>query len=199
MKRYQYAQLSLLCLALAFTVGCQPKARIMDANEDDLVASSGAGAPTYDRLVAQSVEKLLQSHSAAKGGLDKLKVAVMKVENKGVEELVDWQEQLYQLTTTSINQSNRYRTVSVRFVDAALRETRLRPDQLFLPKYRRQFVAELEAQGSPVEALLFPTLTTGTTFGVNARQRNYLYTLELVDVETGWNEKVSSRVNKSFR
>jgi hypothetical protein len=162
------------------------------------VGSSTAGAESYDRLIEGAVQKLLQQHSATARGVEQLKIAVLEVENASAEELLDWQEHIYEKITTSINQSLRYRDVSLRFVQAALRETRLRPDDLFLPKNQRSFAGALEAQGNPVQCLLFPKLTSGTTRGEDVRQRNYLLTLELVDIQTGWNEKVAEQIRKAY-
>jgi hypothetical protein len=187
-----------LLLALA---GCEnPKARVMGQGDQDYVGASRAGAETYDRLTAESVDRLLSLHSASLTNNRQLKVAVLGVENKSSEELGDWHEQLYQVIDTSINRAGRYRTISRRFVDAAMRELRLRNEDLFIPAKRRQFIALLEQQGNPVECLLFPTLTSGTTAADSGiTQRNYLLTLELVDVETGFNDKVAATLRKEYR
>lgn len=189
----------LVCLALG---ACKsgPRARIMSDADQDYVGSRAAGTATYDRLVNGAVQKLLRLHSASNRGTSRLKVAVLPIENKSGEELGDWDDHLYELIDTSINRSERYRTVSLRFVNEVLRETRLRPEQLMLPKYRRAFMAALETKGRPVECLLFPVLTRGTTHaGGGVTQRNYMLTLELVDVQTGWNDKVSERLRKEYQ
>lgn len=173
--------------------------RILDDAEGDLVGKSGAGAASYDRLINGVVAKLLSEESAARGGTEGLKVAFLGVENAGIEEIVDWQESLYELIDTSINQSDRYRNISRRFVDAAMREARLQPDDLFLPRGRRAFSEVLEAQGNPVDCLLFAKLTTGSTRGEEgARQRNYNLTMELVDIETGMGPKHTERIRKAY-
>jgi len=189
-------------LVLAATVvfsGCRtPQGRIMGEEEQDYVGARAAGSATYDRLIEETVTKLLNRQSAAQRALGQLKVAFLGVENKSAEDLGDFQEQIYELIDTSINTSNRYRTVSDRFVNAALRETRLRTEELFLPKQRRMFVETLEASGNPVEFLLFAKLTSGTTRGEDVNQRAYMLTLELVDVETGFNDKESTRIRKAY-
>ena len=127
-------------------------------------------------------------------------MVILDVENASAEELGDWQEQIYSLMTTSINRSQRYTNVSKRFIDAALRENRLRPSDLFLPAKRRMFLQTLEQEGSPVDAMVFPKLTSGTTAGDDITQRNYLLTLEMVDVHTGWQDQVSSKpLRKEYR
>ncbi len=190
-----------LTLAL-FAASCfacsSPPGRIMDDSEEDYVGSGAAGAASYDRLIEGAVQKLLQQHSATARGVDQLKIACLEFENAGAEDLGDWQNQLFDLINTSVNQSMRYRTVSDRFVTAGLRETRLRRDDLFIPAKRDQFAEVMRSSGSPVDALLFPKLTTGSTRGDDVRQRNYLLTLELVDVKTGENEQVSERLRKAY-
>ena len=184
---------------MLFVASCtNPPARIMTEDEGDLVGDSAAGSAAYSRLISESVDKLLVGHSAAAGGLEPLKVAVLDVENRGIEELLDWQEQIYDLIATAVNQSGRYRTISQRFVHAALRENRLRPDELFLPAKRRLFMQTLETNANPVDVLLFPTLTTGTTRASGQKQRDYSLTLELVDVERGYDERVSTKLRKAY-
>jgi hypothetical protein len=186
--------LSTLCFACS-----GPTGRVMNESEEDYVGNRAAGAETYDRLIEGAVQKMLGLHSASlnRGG-EKLKVAVLAVENASGEELGDWHEQVYELIDTSINRSDRYRTVSRRFVDAALRETRMTNEQLFLAKNRRDFVAVLE-QNEPVHCLMFPKLTRGTTAaGGGVAQKNYMLTLELVDLKTGFNDKVSERLRKEY-
>ncbi len=189
-----------LALAAALFAGCSsPKGRIMGDEEESIVGSSRAGSATYDRLIEQSVQKLLQRQTATREGLTKARVAYLGVENKGMEELGDFREQIYELIDTSIETSGAYRSISRRFVDAGLRETRLDPSDLFLPKHRKAFAAALEANGNPVEFLLFSKITTGSTRGDGASERNYLLTLELVDVETGDFDKESARIRKEYR
>ena len=190
-----------VCLLAALTA-CEsgPRGRIMTDTDQDYVGDRRAGAAVYDQLIASTVERLLRLDSAKRSALgDKLKVACLEIDNKSGEELGDWTDQLFELIDTSINRSERYENISLRFVREALRETRLRSEQLFIPRHRRAFVELLEQQGLPVEALLFPKLTRGTTDGDGVTQRNYMLTLELVDVQTGRTEKVSDRIRKEYQ
>jgi len=189
------------CVAVAgiVLVSCKdPQGRVMEDSEEDYVGAKNAGAEAYNRLIAGSVEKLLQSHSAARAGTGKLSVATLPVENAGTEELGDWQEQIYELIATSINQSDRYETVNRRFIEQALREARLRQEQLFIPSHRRTFLQLLETTNNPAQLLLFPKLTSGTTVSDDVKQRNYTLTLDLVDVETGKDYKVAERLRKAY-
>jgi hypothetical protein len=170
----------------------------MEDSEQDYVGARTAGAATFDRLVAGCVEKLLQSVPASTAGAGKLQVATVPVENASAEELVDWQEQIYELIATSISQSERFKTVNRRFVEQALRETRLRVEQLFIPARRREFLAILETQNNPARFLIFPKLTSGSTAGDGVNQRNYLLTLDMVDVETGEEYKSSEQLRKAY-
>jgi len=190
----------LVALVAASLIGCSSgkKGRIMGEGEQDYVGKDAAGSATYDRLIEDSVTKLLRRQSAAKTGLSQLKVAYLGVENKSAEDLGDFQDQLFQLIDTSINKADRFRTISSRYVNAALKETRLRRDQLFIPKHRREFIKTLETQGNPVEFLLFSTITSGTTRGEDVKQRAYALTMELVDVETGYNDKETARIRKAY-
>jgi hypothetical protein len=189
----------LLALSL---LGCatEQRGRVMADTDQDYVGNRGAGAETFDRLISGAAEKLLMGRSAANSGVGPIKVVVLPVENKTIEELMDWQDQIYALIATTINRSERYQMISDRFVNAALREARLRPDELFVPAKRREFIAILESQGQPVDALLYPELTTGTTSAQGGiTQRNYNLRLELIDVATGTSEQVSERLRKEYQ
>ena len=57
----------------------------------------------------------------------------------------------------------------------------------------------LEQNGNPVDALIYPKLTSGTTHaGDGNTQRNYLLTLELIDVVNGKTDQVAERVRKHY-
>ena len=189
---------SLCVVSLLFSACQTPKGRIMGNSEEDVVGSRRAGAATYDRLVEGAVQKLLSLHQASLNRTRKMRIAFLGVESRGVEELGDWRDHLYELIDTSVNRSNVYRTISDRFVKAALKEARVTREQLFLPKYRRLFLQALEARNMPVDCLLFAKITTGSTRGEGVHQRNYMLTLEMVDVKTGWNDKVSQRIRKEY-
>jgi len=191
------ASLALLPLLVLGACKSAPEGRILGSEEEDFVGSRTAGSATYDRLIEESVDKLLARRSASNEG-PPIRVAYLGVENKSAEELGDFREQIYELIDTSIENSQRYRTISRRFVEEALRATGLRPSNLFLPANRRRFASVLEAEGNPVEYLLFSTITSGTTQGDGVRQRNYMLTLELVDAVTGDNDKESARIRKAY-
>jgi len=177
-----------------------PAGRIMKTTEPDSVGSRAAGAATFDQLLSGAVNKLLLSHGAAREAATKLSVAVLRVENASAEELGDWQEQIFDKISTSINESGRYQTISLRYIDAGLRESRLKSGDLFIPAKRRVFLDILEAAKVPAQVLIFPKLTTGTTeLGPKRAQRNYLLTLELVDISTGRDFRVSEEVRKAYR
>ncbi len=192
--------LSVLCVLPVLVSCAMPAGRIMKPSEPDSVGSRAAGAATFDQLLRGAVNKLLLSHGSAREAANKLSVAVLRVENASAEELGDWQEQIFDKISTSVNESGRYQTISLRYIDAGLRESRLRRDDLFIPAKRRVFLDVLEAAKVPAQVLIFPKLTTGTTeLGPKRAQRNYLLTLELVDISTGRDFRVSEEVRKAYR
>ena len=58
-----------------------------------------------------------------------------------------------------------------------------------------KFAATLEQQGQPFDFLLYATITSGTTRENKDYQRDYLLTMELVDVHNGQYDKQSARVS----
>lgn len=125
-------------------------------------------------------------------------VCFIGVENKSAEELGDFKDQIYETIDSQINSSDGYRGVSRRMVDAALRESRLRPDSLFLPDNRRLFSSILGRDGTPVDFLLFATITSGTTDRNKSSQRDYVLTLEMVNIHTGDFMKESAKIRKGY-
>ncbi len=179
--------------------GCRsPRGRIMTDTEDDLVGARAAGAPTFNMLIDRALTKLLTRHRG-EVRTPEAKVAFVALENRSSEELGDWQDQIEQVIETVVENSDRYRLIAKRFVQAALREARLRPDQIYIPKYRRALAQVLEQDGNPVDFLLYAILTSGTTQGVDLKQRDYLLTMELINVETGDLDKESARIRKEYQ
>ncbi len=126
------------------------------------------------------------------------RVCFIGIENKSAEELVDFKDHLYERIDSQINEGQSFRSISRRLIDAALIETRLRPDSLFLPANRAAFAAALGRQGTPVDYLLYATITTGTTDRNKSTQRDYLLTLEMVNLKTGDYIKESSKIRKGY-
>ncbi|WRQ53893.1 penicillin-binding protein activator LpoB [Roseiconus lacunae] len=189
------------------------------ANDDkDLVGSHAAGAATWNPLVEQSVAQLLSRcppdvRPVAFEASDDMNldpqainaaltpgpatICFVGIENKSAEELGDFKDQLYEQIDSQIN-SGSYRAISRRVVETALRECRLRPDSLFLPANRDAFTATLGRSGTPVDYLLFATITSGTTDRNKTSQRDYLLTLEMVNVHSGDFLKESAKIRKGY-
>jgi hypothetical protein len=125
-------------------------------------------------------------------------VCFVGIENKSAEELGDFKDQLYERIDSQINSSDTFRSVSRRMVEAALRETRMRPDSLYVENSRRLFTASLNRQGVPVDYLLYATVTSGTTDRNQNSQRDYVLTVELVNVHTGDYVKESAEIRKGY-
>ena len=128
-----------------------------------------------------------------------INVCFIGIENKSVEELGDFKDQIYELIDSQIVQAPTFNPINRRFVDAGLRQTRLRPDQLFIPQNMQMFTESLSQQGQPLDYLLYATLTSGTTENnKNNYQRDYLLTLEMIDVHTGNYDKQTASLRKGY-
>ncbi|MBK8979690.1 MAG: hypothetical protein IPM29_27640 [Planctomycetes bacterium] len=200
MKRHPLHAFFLACLTFAACAG--PQARIMDDNEDDLVGGDRAGSATYDRLVKGAVQELLEKYTdqvlagSQPGGLN---VAFAGIENATREELGEWRDELNEIIDTSINDFRGFSTVSQRYVRAALNETGLTTEDLFIPAKRREFFRVLEIQaGNPVKAIVWARLTGGSQQQGQTRQQRYRLTLDMVDSETGKNLKADAEVRKEY-
>jgi hypothetical protein len=191
-------------------LGCKgyQYARVIKPGDKQMVGSHAAGQETFQPLIDEAVGKLLGRHEpdahvqvSTMGETlppPKMHVCFVGVENKTAEEIGDFKEQIYESIDSKLIESSTFAPVSRRYVEAGLREARLRPDQLFIPDNMRMFVAIMEQQGQPFDYLLFAKLTSGTTRENKDYQRDYLLTLELVDIRNGQQDKQSASISKGY-
>ncbi|MCO8122161.1 penicillin-binding protein activator LpoB [Stieleria sp. TO1_6] len=222
-----YTACTLLVAAiLTSLVGCAGRqySHLLAGDDKDMVGSHAAGAATWNPLVEESVAKLLSRcppniqpvafesqgemplneafvgsagvESTLAGG--PANVCFVGIENKSAEEIGDFKDQLFEQIDTQINTNAQFRCISRRLVQAALRETRMRPDELFLPDNRQSFAAVLGKAGTPVDYLLFATITSGTTDRNKSSQRDYVLTMEMVNVHSGDFLKESAKIRKGY-
>lgn len=196
-------------LAAFVIAGCRGRqhAHILEDDDENMVGSHEAGASVFEPLVRKSVNDLLAKE--ASGAIQQAafneqatfpkKICFCGIENASAEELGDFKEQLYEIIDQQIVEAQVYAPISRRFVEAGLREGRLRPDELFLPNNQRTFVEIMEQQGNPFDYLLFAKLTSGTTRSNGSDyQRDYLLTLELVNIHNGTSQKTDETIRKGY-
>lgn len=190
-------------------IGCRggQSAQVLNDCQRDMVGSHCAGAETFKPLVNEAVTKLLERQMAViqpvsapvpPGPPGPKRICFVGVENKSAEEICDFKDQIYEVIDSRIIESGVFQSISRRYVEAGLRELRLRPDQLFLPAHQRQFLAMMEQQGQPFDYLLFATITSGTTRNNGDYQRDYLLTLEMVNIQTGQPDKECATLRKGY-
>jgi hypothetical protein len=196
--------IGLLGVGASSMWGCRgyQTAKVLSPNKPDMVGSHTAGAETYKPLVDTCVANLLARHGAPSPdgapAPNAKRVCFIGVENKSIEELGDFKEQIYQTVDTQIVRSRSFQSIDRRFVEAGLRESRLRPDELFIPKNMRDFSQSMEQMNQPFDYCLYATLTSGTTHKNKDYQRDYVLTLELVDVRNGQYDKESAEISKAY-
>ncbi|MBN1908655.1 MAG: penicillin-binding protein activator LpoB [Pirellulales bacterium] len=197
----------LIGVGLLLSGGCRGRqtAQVMNPNEASMVGSHTAGSETYLPLVDTAMFNLLSRHSQGvapaafqQGAVAPMRICFVGVENRSAEELGDFKDQLYQRIDTQIIQSQVYEPISRRYVEAGLRETRLRPEELFIPQNRQAFIDIMQRQGQPFDYLLYATVTSGTTRDNKDYQRDYLMTLEMVNIRTGQVDKESATLRKGY-
>ncbi|MCU0714873.1 MAG: penicillin-binding protein activator LpoB [Pirellula sp.] len=195
-------------LMVAASAGCKgyQYGHVIKPDAPNLVGSHEAGAEVFDPLVDEAVAKLLARQQIVTADtpigpdgepLPKT-ICFVGIENKSAEDIGDFKDQLYQQIDSRLLEANSFRSISRRMVDAALYETRLRPDSLMIPDNMRLFTAVLERQGAPIDYLLYAVLTSGTTTRNSSKQRDYDLTLELVNVHTGIADKQTAEVRKGY-
>ena len=214
--------------SICLMAGCAGRqyGHLLAHDDKDMVGSHAAGAGTWNPLVdeavarmlgrcpvsvqpvafeaqvtpiiGQGVESAIHPETGAPLAVGPANVCFVGIENKSAEELFDFKDQLYERIDSQISNSESFRVISRRMVDAALNATRMRPDSLFLPHNRNAFAATLGKQGTPVDYLMFATITSGTTDRNKASQRDYLLTLEMVNLHTGDTIKESAKIRKGY-
>ena len=215
MNRRHFVHETLRSIAVpamaGLVTGCRSMqfARIVKPGDDQMVGSHQAGQETFCPLVEESVAKLLARHvppaviQTSFEATEPLpppvkRICFVAVENQSAEDIGDFKERLYEIIDSRILESQVFESINRRYVEAGLRDSRLRPDQLMVPENRRTFAALMEQQGQPIDYLLYATLTSGTTVENREYQRDYLLTLELVDVTTGKYDKQSAAISKGY-
>lgn len=187
--------------------GCRnvQHAKVLADNDADMVGSHSAGAETWKPLVRESVGRLLYRQTSSiqltahEVPHSRKRICFVGIENKSAEDLGDFKEQIYQHIDTLINESEAFEPINRRYVDAGLQQCGLRADQLFIANNQRMFAASMEKFEQPFDYLLYATITSGTTKSNKNYQRDYLLTLELIDIYGGQTQKESAEIRKGYR
>ncbi len=203
------AAASVACLVVCVTLaGCRNRqhAHVLSKTDEDMVGSHEAGAETWKPLIDESVARMLgractdvQTVSyETPGGVPVRKVVFVGVENKSAEPIGDFRDQIYEHIDGLIGQSEQFRMISRRYVEAAMDEIRCRPELLIRPDKQRELQAVMERSDQPFDFILFAQITSGTTRSNKSYQRDYVLTLELLDVHTGESLKESAELRKGY-
>ncbi len=201
----------LVGCATTLLLGCRNGnqfARVIQPGEKEMIGSHAAGQETYRPLVEEAVSKLLGRQPSVNEmpvslqgeelGPHRHHVCFVGVANKSAEEIGDFKEQIYQAIDSRLHESGNFAPISRQYVEAGLRELRLRPDDLFMPANMRSFTGVMERNGQEIEYLIFATLTSGTTRENKEFQRDYQLVLELVNVHTGEADKETAMLSKAY-
>ena len=164
----------------------------MHVGETNKVGSNKAGAEVYNPIVRATVDKLLNraasmpiQQAAYQAGMmpPRHKVCFVGLENRSSEELGDFKEHIRMAIAEHLAESDQFEVVSERAVEAGLRTLNLRPDELFLEDNMKMFVHAMGRNSTPVEYLIFATITSGTTVDNKDIQRDYKLTLDLINTQ----------------
>jgi hypothetical protein len=198
----------IICVAAASGCRNRQHAHVLNPDDKDMVGSHVAGAETWKPLIDESVARLLgracstvhqASHTTVGNqGQPARSVCFVGVENKSSEEIGDFKEQIYEHIDSLISQDDQFRMISRRYVEAAMGECRCRPETLVIPEKQRELQAALERADQPFDYLLFASITSGTTNSNGDYQRDYLLTMELLNIHTGDSLKESAMLRKGY-
>lgn len=195
----------LLAMMALMSNGCRSHqfAHVLKDKQSDMVGSHAAGAETFNALVDESIAKLLGRESEncinpETGEPVRKRICFVGVENRSSEEIGDFKDQLFEQIDSAVSSSGSFETISTRYVENGLRQLRLLPADLMVPANRQAFQSVMQQSNQPCDYLLFGKLTSGTTNDNKSYQRDYLLTLELVDVNDGSYDKESAKVRKGY-
>lgn len=188
-------------------VGCRGHqyAHVLKETDKDMVGSHTAGAETWEPLIQSSVTQLLEREMGSvqltshDGQPCRKRICFLHVENRSAEEIGDFGDLIYQEINTIINKSEAFELVNVRAIKAGLQQAGIRADELYTPKARRRFAEVMEQEHEPIDYVLYATINSGTTkSNQKDYQRDYLFTLELVNLETGKSAEESAKIRKGY-
>lgn len=177
-------------------LGCRgvTKGRVMGSTEADRVGSTGMGAEATEPLIHGAVCQLLgqvemspfqqASYQQQYGQIPVRKICFVGIENKSAEELTDTKEFFQNVLITQLVSYPGFEMLSMPIVEAGLRTARCRPSELVVPANRRNFMKVMESNGNLFDYILFANLSSQTTQDNIDTQRDYLLTLELVDIQS---------------
>ncbi|MEI8375957.1 MAG: penicillin-binding protein activator LpoB [Planctomycetota bacterium] len=212
MDRRQFIRssaLGVLGLGACSQLGCRSgqTAQVVKPGEKTMVGSNTAGGETYGPLVDGAVSNLLGRHC---GGVQpaaytqgtpangSMRICFLGVENKSIEELGDFRETLYEQIDQRILNSGNFQSISKRSVDAGLQAANLRPEEVLLPQNMRILTERMEQMQQPFDFVLIAKITSGTTRSNADYQREYLLTLEMLNVHNGTYAKESATIVKKY-
>ena len=207
MKALQITRCALLTLVVVLS-GCRNSqyAHVLDRDAQDMVGSHEAGAETWKPLIDESVASMLGracsevstvSYTTA-AGTPVRKVCFVGVENRSSEPIGDFREQIYEYIDAAIGRADHFDMISRRYVEAAMSEIRCRPELLVLPQKQAELQTALQLAEQPFDFILFAKISSGTTRSNKDYQRDYLLTLELLDIHTGKSLKESASLRKGY-
>jgi hypothetical protein len=212
MDRRQFLRsgaLGLLGLGTCTQIACRSgqTAQVVQPGQSTMVGSHTAGSETWGPLVDQSVSNLLARHC---GGVQPagylqgapankpMQICFLGVENKSSEELGDFRETLYEQIDQRVLNSGNFQPVSKRYVDSGLQAANLRPEEVLLPQNMRILTDRMEQMHQPFDFVLYAKVTSGTTRSNADYQREYLLTLEMINVHNGQYAKESATIVKKY-
>ena len=208
MNRREFSSVVLACFSSAF-FGCRgtTKGRIKGFYEKDRVGSDQAGAEVFKPVVNNVVAKMIaraeatpidpRFHALNPDGIPVRRITFITIENQSAEELGDYKDHIKEIISQQIGESPAFEMVSDKAVSAALRQTGLRPDDLLTPNYMKMFRSEM-GESANFDYMLFAKLTSGTTRDNADMQRDYMLTLNLIDVNTFEEIKESEPISKEY-
>ena len=199
----------LLGLGTCAELGCRGNqtAEVEKPGQKPMVGSAAAGRRDLGPLVDGAVSNLLGRHC---GGVQPagymqalpmngpMRICFLGVENKSIEELGDFRETLNEQIDQRILHSGTFQMISQTFVEAGLRDANLRPDEVFIPQNMRILTAGWSRCGSRSISCSIAKVTSGTTRQNANYEREYLLTLEMVNVHNGQYDKESATLVKKY-
>ena len=205
--------LSVLVLLLVLSSCASRKARIVDDDEPRGVDLYRVGSAELEEITSEALSDLFQKLGTvdpnyADSSAGQLDLALAGLKTEGFEELREDRQALLQIIENQLNNNPRMRAISRLFMDRVNREAGLVEfDDLFLPRFRRDYLEVLEGMGETPDFLVFAIYTqqrdeVGQSGPITRRditQVTYRLRVVLIDAETGDQYDGTGDVRKEYQ
>ncbi len=203
MNRFRNLAAACAALALSFVFSsCGSSARVMTAEEGNVISKDHMGIEGYERLTEEAMGKMLAGVRTKMGQERGKVIAYIGLINETNEpgRGADIFLAVERKTQTLISRSGTFEVMPELVIKAARREAGItRADRLLLAGPRKKFMETIGAEGQQPDYFFYGIVNSATTEGDSGRQKNYYLNYQIIDSRRGTIYYEVNTEDKSFR